>query len=60
MKRHPQPELHVDEKSLSNELGDENTIFVGSSCDMWAADIPFEWIDKILRHCRAYGSKFLF
>ena len=60
MKRYPQPELHFDEKSLSNGLGDENIIFVGSSCDMWAESIPFEWIDKTLRHCRAFGSKFLF
>jgi DNA repair photolyase len=35
---------HLDEKELRVDLGSGNTIFVGSSCDMWAAEIPEEWI----------------
>ncbi len=54
MKRYPQPELHLDEKSLHDDLGNGKTIFVGSSCDMWAEDIIVEWIELVLEHCRLY------
>jgi DNA repair photolyase len=43
--------VHFDEKELKTDLGMGNFIFVGSSCDMWAKDIPFEWIQKTLEHC---------
>jgi hypothetical protein len=52
MKRYPQPKLHFDEKELKTDLGHGNFIFVGSSCDMWAEEIPNEWIAKVLKHCR--------
>ncbi|HEA67556.1 MAG TPA: hypothetical protein ENI07_12145, partial [Desulfobacterales bacterium] len=35
----PQPELHFDESELKTDLykyGENQFIFVGSSCDMWA------------------------
>lgn len=51
MKRFPQSELHFDENELKTNLGRGNTIFVGSSCDMWADDIPADWIEKTLQHC---------
>jgi len=54
MKRFPQKELHFDEKELKTDLGEGNYIFVGSSCDMWAEDIPNEWIDRTLNHCIKY------
>jgi len=60
MKRYPQPELHFDEKELAKDLGSGNTIFVGSSCDMWAKDIPFQWIEKVLYLCRNFNNKYLF
>ena len=56
MKRYPQPKLHFDEKSLSNGLGDENTIFVGSSCDMWASFIPNQWIERTIFRCFEYNK----
>lgn len=36
MKRFPQKELSLDEKSFNDDLGENNTIFVGSSTDMFA------------------------
>ena len=44
-KKQPKP-LHLDEKELKTNLGSGNTIFVGSSCDMWAESVPVEWINK--------------
>jgi hypothetical protein len=60
MKGYPQPELHFDEKEMKTDLGSGNTIFVGSSCDMWASDIPTAWIEKMLYHCRNWNGKYLF
>jgi len=51
MKRYPQPELHFDEKGLKTDLGKGNTIFVGSSCDMWAEDVSSLWVRLTLAHC---------
>lgn len=51
MKRFPQSELHFDEKELKTNLGEDNFIFVGSSCDMFANNIPNEWIKKTLNYC---------
>lgn len=52
--------VRLDEKELKCNLGNENFIFVGSSCDMFAADIPAEWIEKTLEHCRKFDNKYLF
>ena len=49
-----QPPLHFDEKELKTDLGKNNFIFVGSSCDMFAESIPDEWIVKTLEHCAQY------
>jgi hypothetical protein len=54
MKKYPQPELHFDDKEIQTNLGSGKTIFVGSSCDMWASSIPFEWLVLIVRLCYAY------
>lgn len=54
MKRFPQPELHFDRKELGVNLGSGNTIFVGSSCDMFAESVPKEWLYEILGHCEDY------
>lgn len=54
MKRFPQKPLRFDEKELRTNLGSGNTIFVGSSCDMWAEEIPNDWILKVLQHCLKY------
>lgn len=41
-------------------LGSENFIFVGSGIDMWAANIPDDWIVRVLDHCDKYENKYLF
>lgn len=56
-----QPELHFDEKELKTDLGSGNFIFVGSSCDMWAYQIPINWIIDTAAHCRYFNkNKYLF
>jgi DNA repair photolyase len=49
-----------DEKELKTDLGKDNFIFVGSSCDMFAKAIPEEWIIKTLYHCHKFDNKYLF
>jgi len=60
MKRYPQPELHFDDKALKSNLGDGNTIFVGSSCDMWANEITAIEIGMILDYCKKFDNGYLF
>lgn len=60
MKRFPQKELHFDEKELLTDLGKGNTIFVGSSCDIFADEIPHEWIQKSMIHCFNFDNTYLF
>ena len=37
-----------------------NFIFVGSSIDMWAEDIPSHWIKMVLDYCDRSANKYLF
>ena len=55
-----QKPVRLDEKELKTDLGSGNFIFVGSSCDMFASDIPEEWILKTLKHCETFDNKYLF
>ena len=55
-----QHSLHLDEKEFKTDLGKENFIFVGSSCDMFADDIPYKWIKRTLDYCNEYsGNNYL-
>lgn len=54
-----QPELHFDEKELKTDLGEDNFIFVGSSCDMWCDSIPGNWIDETIGHCKQFQNDYL-
>ncbi|MEL3905548.1 MAG: DUF5131 family protein [Treponema sp.] len=55
-----QPSLHFDEKELKTDLGQGNFIFVGSSCDMFAESVPYEWIKRTLDYCNEYsGNNYL-
>jgi len=60
MKVYPQGALHFAESELRTNLGKDNFIFVGSSCDMFANIIPKEWIIKTLEHCNRFDNKYLF
>jgi len=55
-----QKPARFDEKELKTDLGKDNFIFVGSSCDMFAKTIPDEWIKKTLQHCSKFGNRYLF
>lgn len=54
MKIFPQGPLHLDYKELNTNLGEENFIFVGSSCDMWADAVDDDWIIQTLSVCLKY------
>ena len=61
MKRFPQGELRLDEKCFKDNLGENKFIFVGSSVDMFANEIPKEWIKRVLAKCRNFeGNTYLF
>ena len=51
--------VRFDEKEMKTDLGTGNFIFVGSSCDMFAENIPDEWIKKTLKHMERFDSKYL-
>lgn len=55
-----QKPVRLDEKELFTDLGEGNFIFIGSSCDMWADDIPGDWIKATLGFCRLRDNKYLF
>ncbi len=55
MKVYKQNPMRFDEKELKTDLGSNNFIFVGSSCDMFANNgVKREWILKVLEVCRNY------
>ena len=61
MKRFPQKELRFDESELKTDLGSGNTIFVGSSCDMFAPSVSQKEILMVLEHCCQYReNEYLF
>jgi hypothetical protein len=45
-----------DERELKTNLGEGNFIFVGSSNDLFAKDIPDEWIIKTFEHCNKFDA----
>ena len=55
MKMYPLNPVRFDASELKTDLGQGNTIFTGSSCDMWAKDIPSEWIQKTLDYISFYS-----
>ena len=60
MKVQKQKPLRLVEKEFNDDLGKNNFIFVGSSTDMFAEDVPKEWISKVLEHCNKHNNKYLF
>jgi len=46
--------LRLDQKEVKTDLRENNIIFVGSSTDMWATNVPHDWILKVLEHCNKY------
>lgn len=54
------PALHFDEREMETNLGKHNIIFVGSSCDMFAENVPNEWIENVLKYCYKFNNQYLF
>lgn len=52
--------LRFEKDELQTDLGAGNTIFVGSSCDMFAAPVVSDWIDAVLKKCKQHNNKYLF
>lgn len=52
--------VRLEQKELNTDLGKDNVIFVGSSCDMWSHSVPNDWIDEVLQLCRSYDNTYLF
>ena len=50
--------VRFDEKELKTDLGSGNFIFVGSSCDMFAKNIPFCWIKNTFDYCQKFDNKY--
>ncbi len=61
MKQFKQNPVRLDEKELKTNLGSGNFIFVGSGTDMFANNVPEEWIRKVFLHCGGFWkNKYLF
>ena len=60
MKKFPQKTVRLDLKEFKVNLGKGNTIFVGSSCDIFANDIPREWALKVLKYCARFDNIYVF
>lgn len=52
--------LKIVDSELRSKLGNGNFIFVGSGTDMFAKDVPKEWIDRVLDYCAKFNNKYLF
>lgn len=52
--------VRFDKNELKTNLGNGNVVFVGSSCDMFADQIPSAWIVQTLAHCENYLNDYLF
>jgi len=60
-KNREQPALDLHRKELFTDLGSNNFIFVGSSCDLFADDVEGIWLWEIMEHCNKYPkNKYLF
>ena len=52
--------IRFDPKELKVNLGNGNFIFVGSGTDVWAFDIPSDWITRFLDYCNLFNNNYLF
>jgi DNA repair photolyase len=54
-----QKPIRFDEKEMKTDLGENHYIFIGSSCDLFAEDIPADWITKTLTKANQYKNNYL-
>jgi protein gp37 len=56
-----QKSIHLDEREMKTDLGNGNIIFIGSSCDLFANDVPEESILRVLNKSKEHqDNKYLF
>lgn len=60
MKRWKLNPVHLNESMLNQNLGNGRFIFVGSGTDMFAQNVPSEWIERVLCKCMGYDNEYLF
>ena len=60
MRRFKLSAIHLKEEELKIDLGSGRTIFVGSSTDMFGANVPKKWISAVLERCRDHDNTYLF
>lgn len=48
--------IRFDHNERKMDLGENNFIFVGSSCDMFAENVHPEWVIKTLQRCEKYNK----
>jgi len=60
MKIFLQKPIRLDETELNENLGEGNIIFIGSSTDVFAEDVPKEWIMKVFEQCKKFNNTYLF
>jgi len=49
-----QPPLHIDERDLETNLSEGNFIFVGHTIDLFADDVPADWVEEVLCQLTLY------
>ncbi len=60
-KKYTLKSVRLAREELTTDLLSGKFLFIGSSCDMWAENIPDEWIDQTLDLCYEYDdNKYLF
>jgi hypothetical protein len=52
-------EIRFDRAELKTDLGEGNFIFVGSSCDLFAQNIPHDWIVSTLCKMNVHENRYL-
>ena len=50
----------LDETGLNERMEENKFIFVGSGTDMFAEDVPDEWIRRTLDYCNNFNNQYLF
>lgn len=51
--------VRFDKRELKTDLGAGNFIFIGSSCDLFADEIPHDWILDTLTKANWYDNRYL-
>lgn len=53
-------DVRLDKNELKGKIIENKFIFVGSGTDMFADNVPNEWIKEVLDYCNCFDNKYLF